>query len=318
IDTNRDVDVHSLPLTQRLLNRALLSSIYPLAAHSYPTAVGSATDLFVYRSLVVQYDALAGLTHQPVHRDASFLSLIISLSAPDEYSGGGTWIEPLQTAIAPAQGHVLMHPSAVRHAGGRISKGERWVLVVFLGHAKMRFSEHGRRFKARAARAAEEGRRQEELHLLSQALQVCPDDHELWSYAGGSLHDQGELQDALALYDVSARLNPRDPQPHNNRAAVMLEGGAPPNLALEALQYSLSLNKYLIPAWRNLYGLLLVMGRKEEAAEALVAMPEIVRRDSEIDQMCAHAESEVAAPLELVVHVCRSNRGTQIEGRTSG
>ena len=43
------------------------------------------------------------------------------------------------------------------------------MLVVFLGHARMRFAEHGRRFKARAAEAGEEGDVHAELALLRQA-----------------------------------------------------------------------------------------------------------------------------------------------------
>ena len=38
----------------------------------------------------------------------------------------------------------------MRHAGARITAGERWVLVLFLNSVEMRAAEHGRRFRARA------------------------------------------------------------------------------------------------------------------------------------------------------------------------
>eukprot|EP00966_Prymnesium_polylepis_P297442 6872173-Prymnesium_polylepis.1 len=52
-DTNRDVNVHALPLTQRLLNRALRKTLCPLAAACFPSAVDSPEALYVYRALVV-------------------------------------------------------------------------------------------------------------------------------------------------------------------------------------------------------------------------------------------------------------------------
>ena len=125
-DTNRDVAVHELPSTLEWLNRVGLVRVASLARACFPSAVDD-KGLWVYRGLVINYDAAAGLTHQPMHRDASLISCTVPLSRRTEYEGGGTWIEPLGQALAIDQGHALMHPSAVRHAGSRIHAGERCV-----------------------------------------------------------------------------------------------------------------------------------------------------------------------------------------------
>ena len=75
-----------------------------------------ATELHVYRSLVIQCEGVSGLAFQPLHRDGCFISCIVALSDRSEYDGGGTQ-EALEEAIALDMGHVLLHPGALRHAG---------------------------------------------------------------------------------------------------------------------------------------------------------------------------------------------------------
>ena len=157
-NTNRDVAVHDLPRTLRWLNAAFDRWLLPTVRAAFGDAAGGA---YVYRSLVVQYDAAARLTHQPIHRDGalitdytnryyvihrcatdsrelqfrrlgrmwappgSLISMIIALNDPARYSGGGTHIEPLGRDVVVDEGCALIHPSALRHAGARITAGER-------------------------------------------------------------------------------------------------------------------------------------------------------------------------------------------------
>ena len=159
-NTNRDVAVHDLPRTLRWLNAAFDRWLVPTVRAAFGDAAGGA---YVYRSLVVQYDAAARLTHQPIHRDGapitdytnidyvihsrcatdsrvtvqfrrlgrtwphpgSLISMIIALNDPARYSGGGTHIEPLGRDVVVGEGCALIHPSALRHAGARITAGER-------------------------------------------------------------------------------------------------------------------------------------------------------------------------------------------------
>ena len=99
-DTNRDVAVEDMPKTLAWLNNGAFARLTSLAAACYPGVVDDATDLWVYRALVINYDHSAQLTHQPIHRDHSLISCVVPLSERREYSGGGTFIEPLGRAIA--------------------------------------------------------------------------------------------------------------------------------------------------------------------------------------------------------------------------
>ena len=143
-------------------------------------AIGPAHQLTLYRALVVQYDAAAGLTHQEVHRDHSLLSCVITLNERSEYAGGGTWVEALDEAFTPPRGHGVLQAASLRHSGQAIDAGERWVLVFFLMGTRMARGEHVRYLKTQAHRLMDAGE-YERMHLYSViARQYCGDsDHEL-------------------------------------------------------------------------------------------------------------------------------------------
>lgn len=128
--TNRDVALHEMRGACAWFNRVALPRLASLAVKCFPSSVSHPAELYVYRGLVIQYDAEAELTHQPLHRDGCSLSCIVSLSERHEYEGGGTYLEPLGTPIAPPLGHALVHPGALRHAGHRITAGERCALLL--------------------------------------------------------------------------------------------------------------------------------------------------------------------------------------------
>ena len=100
---------------------------------------------------------------------------MVPLSARDEYEGGGTYVEPLGQAFALDQGCALLHPSAVRHAGHRITSGHRWVLVLFIIAEEMRYGEHVRHFKARALRCHDEGDEEGDRLYMTLARAMCDD-----------------------------------------------------------------------------------------------------------------------------------------------
>ena len=179
----------------------------------------------MYRSLVIQYDAAARLLGQLIHRDGSVWSMIVPLN--DGYEGGGTRIEALGRSIVIPTGHALLHPSALRHGGEKISGGVRWVLVAFLAATPMPI-EHGRRFKdarasCRTTTAAE--------YKVLDALHVCPDDHEFEYDAGCAALELGDAPRAARHLARAADLNAHDLAPLNNlvprRSSWACARGAP-------------------------------------------------------------------------------------------
>ena len=195
-DTNRDVSVHDLPRTLSWLNSGAFARVATLAAQCFPSAVPDPSSLYIYRGLVIHYEAAAGLTHQPIHRDGALVSCVVPLSERSEYDGGGTYIEPLGEALALERGCALLHPSAVRHSGHRIRSGERWVLVLFMNCVVMHPGEHGRRFRARAQEwyAAEQTAQE----AMAAALEVeAAGDHENGHEPGAEAEEAEEAEEAV-------------------------------------------------------------------------------------------------------------------------
>eukprot|EP00944_MAST-04C_sp_MAST-4C-sp1_P011410 g11410.t1 len=67
------------------------------------------------------------------HRDGSIVTFNILLSNTADFEGGGTALfEPYNTDIHLQQGDCLSHYGLLSHAGKKITKGSRYVLVVFM------------------------------------------------------------------------------------------------------------------------------------------------------------------------------------------
>jgi len=70
-----------------------------------------------------------------LHTDNSeyvYITVNVVLSAPDEYTGGGTYITKLDQTIRLQQGEMLIHLGDLEHAGTEITSGVRRILIAFL------------------------------------------------------------------------------------------------------------------------------------------------------------------------------------------
>ena len=129
-----DVPMTALPELLPWFNEALRTQLFPALSSRYPAAAADAAKLRVLDAFLVRYNAGAQ-SSLPTHSDQSLLSFTIALNDPTEYTGGGTWFEKLGLAVdAPAAGHVVMFPGKLEHAGHPISRGTRYVIVLFCGY----------------------------------------------------------------------------------------------------------------------------------------------------------------------------------------
>lgn len=88
---------------------------------------------------IVRYDhrkhkAFKGL---PTHQDGSFCTLIMALSSPSEYSGGGTFFPHLDHTVRLAAGEVLLFqgeqgPFSAPHRAQPVSGGTRALYIAFI------------------------------------------------------------------------------------------------------------------------------------------------------------------------------------------
>jgi len=135
-----DIPLTSLPELLPSFNEALGTLLLPALSACYPEVAPLASRLRVLDCFLVRYDANRQAS-LPVHTDQSLLSFTIALNDPTKYEGGGTFFRGLGRAIdAPAAGHAVLFPGKVEHGGHPISKGVRYIIVLFMGYESNRMS----------------------------------------------------------------------------------------------------------------------------------------------------------------------------------
>lgn len=124
-----------LPELLPWFNQVLATKLFPALLSRYPRAAQQPSQLRVLDAFLVRYTAGAGAQAElPSHADQGQLSVTIMLNAPDEYDGGGTSFTKLGRAVdGAAAGYVVLFPSKVQHGGRAITRGVRYIIVLFCG-----------------------------------------------------------------------------------------------------------------------------------------------------------------------------------------
>jgi tetratricopeptide (TPR) repeat protein len=197
--------VSTLPKARAWLEAKMRDQLFPLLQSRFGIP---AEDLCLYDALIIGYGCFGeGSRSQPVHRDASLLSLNVALSPPSNYEGGGTYVEGVlgTPRIEMEQGSVMCHAGGAPHAGRGTTSGERWVLVLFCLDKKQ--PQLARRCHALGERLKQQGDLDGAVEAFEAGLSVAPNDHLLhWSiasvYSGLGNHEQARasLEKASACY----------------------------------------------------------------------------------------------------------------------
>ncbi|GMI03078.1 hypothetical protein TrRE_jg4601 [Triparma retinervis] len=202
--TNSDIGEARLsglpPDTLNRLRSILNDRLYPMLESRY-----GVPDLTAYDGLIL--GSIAPSQSQPVHRDASLLTLNIPLSDSHDYTGGGTYIEgisELDTPLVIERGHVLCHASGVMHAGNAIKTGERWVLVIFC--IARDEPQIARRCHAGGLAAFDDDNLEGAFEYFEAGLSVAPGDHLLHMGAGRVQHAWGKSSASFKSLKAAADL----------------------------------------------------------------------------------------------------------------
>jgi predicted 2-oxoglutarate/Fe(II)-dependent dioxygenase YbiX len=137
------VSVGNLPKASYWLDGALARVLYPAieSVFSREELYFSVPYLRCSAASIVKYNATAGQTSLGVHRDGPLIAITIPLNPLTDYDGGGTYIEALNNIETTTStggvlklntGHVLMHPAMLRHGGATITRGLRYIMVVWI------------------------------------------------------------------------------------------------------------------------------------------------------------------------------------------
>ena len=95
----------------------------PILRRDYNMEFLSFRDLFLVRYHPTEQPSLR------VHRDETPISFVIQLN--EDFEGGGTYIESLQTSVKHQTGDMCIHSGWLRHGASATTEGARYVLIGF-------------------------------------------------------------------------------------------------------------------------------------------------------------------------------------------
>jgi tetratricopeptide (TPR) repeat protein len=216
------------------LRSILQDTLYPMLTDRF-----GMEHLTVYDGLIL--GSIAPSRSQPVHRDASLLTLNIALSSPDNFEAGGTYIEGLQNhdgqPLRIDRGKVLCHSSGIMHAGTAITSGERWVLVLFViakDEPQIARRTHAQGLEFLHSNALNEAKLE-----FEAGLNAAPNDHLLHMGLGQIASMKGDEKESLNRLTKASMLYPASHKA-GMAAGKMLEAKRRPRAALRRFDEVLS------------------------------------------------------------------------------
>lgn len=124
-----DIPVDSLVNSKDQINDIVQNKVFTWLEEWFgvPKEAMYMNDLFV-----VKYSA-DGQRNLKIHRDVSILSFNVLLNEASDFDGGGTRIYYIDKLVGIQKGEVLMHSGKLYHAGNEVTRGNRYIMVGFVG-----------------------------------------------------------------------------------------------------------------------------------------------------------------------------------------
>jgi hypothetical protein len=123
-----DIPICQIPEILAWFNRELERSIFP-AMEKHFDVQGR---LRIFDAFLAKYDADVGQNRLPLHNDQSDYSLTIAMNSVTEYADGGTYFVDTDATYKTDIGGIVSFRGDLLHAGKRITRGTRYIIVCFI------------------------------------------------------------------------------------------------------------------------------------------------------------------------------------------
>lgn len=130
------VHISSLPAVVTWFNELFKTTCIPLLRKGFSLSNDECSNLRVIEAIIVRYDATPetgpGKRGLKRHVDAADFLLSISLNGPEDFEGGGMWVDAIESVICGPAGTVIAIDPRLPHAAMAVEKGSRFVLAVYV------------------------------------------------------------------------------------------------------------------------------------------------------------------------------------------
>jgi hypothetical protein len=132
-----DLPVNEIPELNILVKNIIQYNVFPHIEENYKV---DKRLLYLNDLFIVKYEAF-NQNELKKHKDGSVFSFSILLNAKSNFDGGGTIFynkDDEEMIYENTKGDVLIHPGRVNHAGRKITRGVRYILVGFVKYGDLK------------------------------------------------------------------------------------------------------------------------------------------------------------------------------------
>jgi len=225
--------IKSIPACHDWFNQMVKERLFPLLAKKFPGFCTDMKDLVVDNAYLFKYTTETG-RRTDVHTDSGCLSFTIALNGQEEYKGGGTWFEGLESrdnendnasgVIEMDVGQCTVRPGGVRHCGHAVTEGTRYIIGGFCMNNKK--IEYSRMLMGLGSEETQKGNFKKAEEALEAAIVLNPSFDGPYSHLANLLIKQGNTAKAQKILEHCLKdVNPKGTEIAYSLGTLYLDQG---------------------------------------------------------------------------------------------